>query len=790
MTEEENAQAAIAQTEKFGLGDLAISGLVAALVWIFQKIWEFPGLHPGVWNDALTASWTRPATHVMPGYWTTVADLVYRFFGFEAGNGVLRVLGHAALAVLAVLTYLIFREILAFMTRARPQFSRRRTLVMRFASVVGTAGFIAADPVWNAGQCLSENTILMVLTQGAIWSFLVLLRKGSIKYAYLSSLLIGLLSAETPFGFLLPILFVSLNVFVLKVVPALESPFFKPTQIEVGKWYMTFLCLAGLVAGIALNCWMFVRHGGLGANGLALGDVPLRYLLGYWGRLTGAAGPVSWLLWVAVCLAPFVVVLVRFPAAADEEKFLPYATGIVFFICGILALSQSAFLPALWFWTYFPVDSDFLLMVGLACSAATLAFAMTILGVDALCRDHQRLARQLFGNEEEEGDAVKSRSTGLVRRSMLIVIPLFVIAVMVPGRIKSTTREMLVIIRDAVQAIVAEAGGVPYLVTGGHLDSAIELESHGKLKCLSLVADESPMAGYLRIRGMEGDAESVFSFGRDTGMGLRTWIRDKPEKLASVGVMMGFDLWKRDGKPIPPMGGFMSLPGGYKDESVRKSCVEAAIALAERVLAVHRRRGGIRACTNKPITDAFLAVQWRLARMCVSRGEYEDFSGQADAAIADANLAKRLNDLNPIYRDILKSMEQRNDQIMRKLTPREGLQLALVRADFTLGQVYAETVLAVDPENADANFAMGMYYQQQRQLTRAEEYLKRCLVRKPDEPAVFNNLAMIQIELGKLAAARINVEKALKRLPHSTVVQDTRRKLEAAEAARRESSSR
>jgi Tfp pilus assembly protein PilF len=101
-----------------------------------------------------------------------------------------------------------------------------------------------------------------------------------------------------------------------------------------------------------------------------------------------------------------------------------------------------------------------------------------------------------------------------------------------------------------------------------------------------------------------------------------------------------------------------------------------------------------------------------------------------------------------------------------------------------MGKMYAETILAAEPDNADANFAMGMYYLKENQLTRAEEYLKRCLVRKPNEPAVYNNLAMIQLTLGKLDAAEINVQKALKLIPGSAAVIDTQKAIEKAREAK------
>ena len=134
----------------------------------------------------------------------------------------------------------------------------------------------------------------------------------------------------------------------------------------------------------------------------------------------------------------------------------------------------------------------------------------------------------------------------------------------------------------------------------------------------------------------------------------------------------------------------------------------------------------------------------------------------------------------------METMEKRNAILLQQLTPREGLQLALVRADFTMGKTYAETILGIDPDNPDACFALGMFYLKERQLSRAELYLKRCLIRKPKEPAVYNNLAMLQIEQGKFDAARANIEKALAIIPDSAAVMDTKKALEAAiEAARK-----
>lgn len=787
MTAEENENAEIAQAEKFGLGDLVIAALIAAAVWVAQSYLEYPGLYPGVWNDAAVAAGVRPATDLLSGLWVFVAHGVFRHAGLNGGIAWLRLLGHATMAVTAFCVYGIMREVLTVIMRARPQVSPRRAVVVRMASIVGSLAFVSMDPVWTAGQFLSGTTILLALTVTALAAYFLFLRKGRLFFAYVGAGLLGLLAAEAPFGFLLPILLIALYLFVAKVLPNLESPLFKPAVMEVGKWYMTFIYFAALTAGIAVNCWMFVLHGGLGAIGETLGYLPLAYVLGYWNQIVSAAGLVAWLMLAAICFVPFVVTMVRFPVAADEERFLPYATGLIILFCSALALSQAGFLPALWFWTYFPVDSQYLLSVGLFCCAFTIAGGMTTLGVDALCRDHQRLAKVLYGNEDEDAEAVGggriSRSTTVIRRVCILVVPLFALGVMVPIRFNATSREMLKVVHDGLREIVREAGEARYLFSDGAMDPAIEFESAaagGHLKCYSLMGGGDAMAAYLRTRGLTGDEEDRFAFGFDTAMGLRSWIRDRPEKLTQSAVMMGFDLWKRDGKPLPPMGGMLSRPSGFANEDERQAGIKAAHALADRILAIYNRRGGIKACTDESVLRAFVAVQWRVSRMCTYRSEYDDLVGKVDSSVRESRRAKELNDRNPTYKRLVESVEKRKETLMQKVTPREGLQLALVRADFTLGKVYAETVIGVEPDNPDANFALGMYHLTKGQYALAETYLKRCLIRKPNEPAVYNNLAMIQISQHRFDVAEMNIRKALALMPNSAAVLDTKRMLEKA----------
>lgn len=797
MNDSKLYEAEVAQTERIGLGDLVIVGALAGLTWFFATLWSFPGLHPAIWQEASVASFTRPMAGVTSGYWTAVASVVYKLFGISGGAAVLKLLGHLCLAGISVLVYAVLREWLAFAMRARPQISKRRTFVMRLASAIGATAFVCADPVWTAGQCFSETTLLIVLTLAALEFFFVFLRKGSIKYAYICAAALGLMTAETPFGFFLLVVLITVNNLIIKRMPAMESPFFDPSVMEVGKWHMTFLFLVAAVIGVGINCWTFIAHGGLAANASSAGDLPIRYLLDYWGSIASAGSPGAWILWLGVCLLPFVVATIKYPSSADEEQFLSYSSGIIFFACGLVVLCQSAFLPSLWFWTYFPMGSQFLLTLGLFCCAATLALSMTILGVDVLCRDHERLANQVFGlipmqgeddEDDEAGDysSFGSKSAVFFRRFCVVLVPVIVLGVMLPGRVKKETREALSIVNDAIGEFVTEAEEAQYLFTDGKLDAGIELEAarYGSpLRCYSLMPARNAYELNLRLRNMQ-DKEDRLSFEIDSAMGLRSWIRERPDRLKEAAALLGFDLWKRDAKALPPMGGVLSRPAGFVSEERRVEFVAKAHQLIDRIFALYARSPNLNGCPDTVIRRTFETVQWRLSRMCLYRADALALSGDSEGAVVEENLAEKLNEANAINRELAAMMTKRIEQMQRQPTLREGLQMALQRRDFMMAKAFAEMILKSDPEDPDANFALGMYCQLQGQLARAEQHLRRCLIRRPNNPTYFNNLAMLEIEMGKLDAAESNVKKALAIVPDAAAVLDTKLQLEKAKAAR------
>lgn len=782
-TKNNSADTTTAQDERIVLSDWIITGLLAAVAVGMNYLWRIPGIPPTAWADSAVASGVRPATHIVKGFWTLFAKWLYSF----TDPSIMKILGTASLAFLVGAVYLTVREMLHFVMLARPQHSKKRIGVVRAAAAFAALTFLVSEPIWAAGQFFSETMVLLLMTVAAISLYFVFLRKGQMRYALLLSFVLGLLSAETVVGPLLLVATIAIYLAVVRRIPNMQSPLFKPAVMALGKWHMTAVYVFALVVGILLNCWGYVLCGGLEANGFSGGDLPLQYALNYWRDITAACTPGALALWFGVFLVPCVVSMLRFPPAADEEENLTYSVGVVFVVCGLLAFTQCCGISALWFWTYVPVPSDYFHAFGVVLNTVTVAMSLAVFGYDAFCRDHALNARHFIDDDDANSlDQLEGYSPKMIALNKFLVkfgLLALVLVALVPGRSKKLTREMARIVNETVAAMLDECEDAKYLVTDGRLDTAIEMESvrRGRpIYCLSLMGGGGTYGENLRTRGEIGaDSEDKMSFSIDVAMGLRSWIRDKPMKLDDIAAQMGFDLWKRDGKAIPPMGGFVSRPAGWKSAEVRARGLAKAKELVERILAIYAA-GGIKACSDRGVKDAFESVQWRLARMCRYRGDKLDLEGHAEEAIVDAEMATKLEDLHGQYQRLLASMVQRNMQMQQRITPREGLQLSLSRADFHSAKIYADVIIESHPEDVDSNFAEAMYYATTKNFARAEEYLTRCITLAPNQPAFYNNLAMVQIEMQKFKEAAVNVKLALSILPDNAAVLDTKKRLIAA----------
>lgn len=774
--------------------DFIFAGTLGIISVALLSLWAFPGLSPDVWDDAVTGAGLRPVEAIFPGFWRVIAKGLYSINGIGLGNLLLLWIGRVVLGATVGFAYLLFRSILSLTIRRRLNFAHRRFIVVRGVAFLGAVAFLCSDPIWRVGQAFSPSGLLLLISVFALFQFFSFLQHGRLREVNASMFLLGLLSADTPMGFILTA--VCWNVYFMALRYAAVSfglALLDPIVEQRSKWHLTFLWALGLILGITANCVSFVWLNGLAASGLAGGDVPLLYATRWWTQFIGAASGLGWVLSLGICVLPLIVSAVLLPRAVDEEQFLPYHTGAVFFVTGMLALAQMAELSPLWFWTWhedISVSPYFLQMLMLL-SAMTLVFALAVMGVDAACRDHERLATERFANingdeDDDEGVPVKKVEQPSTYKGhgnvVMVVVPILLLAAVVPGRWQRVSRQMLQLIDDYVDEVIAECGPVQWIFTDGSFVSRIELaaaERGKKLRALSMMAGNDPYARYVRQHGVT-DTEDRMALALGVPMTLRTWMKDKPERMKDAAIQLGFEVWKRNGLELPVCSGVLARPIGMSEDECTAG-VKRTKALADRILAFYAD-GGIPKSLGKRMQELFLFVQWRIARLARMRAERADRAGQTEVAMKDVKLSDDLDHNNSSLKRILDSMEKTRARMLKAVTPREGLQLALVRADFALARRYAEPILEAVPDDPNANFGMGMSYYVQKQYARAEEYLKRCLIKNSKEPAVWNNLAMIMMYTERFDEAEKHAKKALELIPDSAEVKDTLKQIRDARA--------
>jgi tetratricopeptide (TPR) repeat protein len=225
---------------------------------------------------------------------------------------------------------------------------------------------------------------------------------------------------------------------------------------------------------------------------------------------------------------------------------------------------------------------------------------------------------------------------------------------------------------------------------------------------------------------------------------------------------------------FPKCGGFLGKSGAPEDFDTQEG-IKVAYSLADEILSF-REECDISDVESLKLRSALSRIQWRLSRMCAIRAYTANRAKDGAAAEKENNLAERLDEANPEY----KKVKDIGDEILQKnttltLTPREGLNISLRRADFKLAGSYAKKVILQDENDVSANFALGMDYFMNHRYDKAEEYLKRALKNSPDEPAILNNLAVVLIRMDRYDEAETNAVKALRILPESKEVQETLR---------------
>ncbi len=759
--------------------DYVIAAVLGVFAMVLSYVLSYRGLHLDAWSECVVAAGVRTPESMLPGFWNPCAKLLLSVLGVSRGLVVLTILGKVFLGGLVALGYLIFKQTLAILVRMVETNRLWAGILSRCVCAVSAVLFLCADPVWSLGAYFSPALLQAFLFSLTVFLLASFLANGSVRPAYGAMFLLGLLGAETPLGLFSLAVFWLLFYVMLRKGSLFHVKLLEPLMQQHSKWYLTFFWAVGLLLGIAINISSFKVMGGMELTGLSVSSIPLHYASLLWRAFWTSAHAGAWIVGVGGTTMAFVLGVAMLRRATDLEYFLHYHVGIVFFVIGCLAYSQLSSIHPLWFWTFgdvFVVKSKLLLFLCALMCAGSVLTALAVTVIDAFCRDHRRLAAQFDPDLEESLQA-----KGTHKRYLLPIIGVSVacgllLAGSIPGRVQRDTNEALALIDDYVREIVTEVGDRRFLFSDGQYDCGIELESArrgGSLKCIPAQPAENGRRGQALVSLMEDD-EDRLSARVDGANVLSSWQKHKRDRLNQCALQVGLEYWRQRAvnDTYPSVSGVVAKPE-WPDEAAVNQGIYRTLGLAERVLRMYQATGELPKKASQSVRDMFLFMQWRLARMARVRSEIFGFKRRLVEANEESKLAEALDEKNASLKRILQNMAAMREHTMRQMTPREGLRSALLRADFPLAHRYADSILDSDPHDADANFGIGMDYLLQEQFNLAEPRLLACLERRPMEPAIWNNLAVLQYRQGRFDEALANAQKALSLAPRSKEVMDT-----------------
>ena len=770
---------------------LVATSLGVAVAWLSYR-WRYGGLPPGVWEDVAIAAGLRPPVATFPIAWHAIVGQLFRFLEPSQAVKVLLIGGHCALGVAAFLFYMLLASSLPSALVAVSRVWRGR-LLAQLVLILGTVMFACTDPVWEAGQAFGPDIFLLMVILVVVRIFVnSTVRATRIGVMYLNMLLIGALCAETAFGFVLVL--ASLVVCFVKSrsnPDTIENPIGDPFVCAALMRRMTALAMLGWLAMASANAMYFRKIGGWDMYGWSGLEFVVRYLYHYVETVKAAATPSGWLLVMTVVIVPLIFSIACLGMALDDDKLLTPWQGLLYGAIGIMAFLQASGWRSFWFWTWTggsapSVGSGLLRCISAAINAQTATFALCVLAVEIYFRNHTRIAGTRYQDSVDNSRLASEvadsfQQVSRIGRLVMFCVPPIFLYFLLAGRVQPLTRAAVRMLNDGAWLAAEECQGVQYLFTDGSLDAAVEIsamEQGKRLYAVSTMAGNSPRERFLRTRGTE-DPEDREMLDRNAVDTLRTWMRLKPARLPDFAFQLGFELWGRGIIPAH-FGGLTARMKEFPD-GIAESGNRAVHGLMDRVLKLYEKDGKLESISPM-LRDRLMYLQWRLARLCRVRADSLEAHGKTEQSLSESLLADELDAHNAIFQRMRQQMEVARPESI-SLTPREGLKLGLERLNFKMAKTFALRVLASDPYDAPANFVVGMNHFADGQYGRAEIYFKKCLERRPNDPAVLNNLAVSLLRQNKFDEAETNVCRALEVYPGA---QEAKRTLESIKKAKTE----
>lgn len=766
---------------------LLFGAAVAALAWV----WQFDTVPPDLMEDLAVAAGLRPPTDTTSLLWQYIAVPLCRFLGLQTAEAVLRVMGHISLGVLAVLTVLLFEKLVPASLRRGEHVVWWWRAWVRFVLFQGAAIFCCSDPVWKTFCWFSPSSLQALLVFLIAICMIAYFRNGRRSMLFTAFAVLGLLSADTPVGAVILFglvvwLYIRWRLYGVGAMVPQENPLANALL----PWRLTLSFLGGVIVGTALEVYAFGFLDGLAAFGWEdWSDYASKVLIHYIKALMAACSPAGLFILFVVAVCPLLVECGFIKRATDDETHLTYFDGLIFLACGLIAFSQLSGASQLWFWTWAGghggVRDDVLKCVAVFLCSLAVLWALSVFTIELYLRNFRRITTLRFQDAAESAGAAEAfASLNRVQRVVRVVfffLPVLILGCVIPFRAQRLERAMLGVVADVAREAADECHDADYLFTDGGLDAAVELaaaEEGRHLIALSMMGgSDKPREIYLRTRGVT-NAEDKVLLESGAPDALRTWVLTRPDKVDACAVQLGFELWQRHRRPMPPCSGIVARQAGFSPDEAAHGA-EAARALARRVLAIYEW-GEPDKTMDRSLRDMFLYVQWRLAVFARHRANAYDARGERDLAMEEAHLADELDKNNVALDNIRATMAWASKRKLERMTAREGLAMWIRLRDFAHARPFALSILDITPDDPLANWAIGMDYYMQGQYARAQVYLERGLKSRPNDPIFLNNLAQCHLRQGDPKGALPYAKRALEVLPDAPEVKGTMESIKAA----------
>lgn len=753
--------------DRLGKRDVLLAFL-AGLVFTFVY-WAFSprGLDPSLWDEMTVAAGMRPPQSIFSGVWRLSTAWMLSLFGPAYIVKTLRLVGAVVGGISAVFVYLVLRQILACLSRVK-SFERWEWIAPLF-SAIATVCFCAGDVMFRMTSPVAPGAFRFLVLILSLHLFLRFLKRGGILRILFSMAFAGMLAAETLVGFLLPaIYYIAQRIALSEALNEKQQLDSDPGHLAyMPRWRMFFSFVFGLALLVGVNIATFVSFGGLEANGWSAFDVAFHYVVKYYGFLASAASPIGWLLAITFSILPLVVTLVLFPMLCRDTEPLRFRLGLMVFFAGALALVQCGILPYTRLWSFssgaVEINSDFLECVFMLMTAVTLALAASCFTLGC---------QEIFFFDEDDGSFKVAEPRGPVMRNLVQVIVIVCVLPTVFRIYRPIETELRSIVHDAIVETVRECGDAKFVFTDGRLDPGVELIASmmgSQVKPLNMMSGPSSWEKYIRTRNFEEGSPDRASAEIGVPVLLRVWAGEMTNGMDNAAVQLGFEFWRRARKPLPKCSGFVAREKGLSDAEVERG-ISVANAIAARIIRIAKENPHM--AVSPALRSAVSSVSWRISRFARMRD--------------DEQLANELDERNDAVKHMMRLIDYERMRTFMQMTPYEGLRLSLRRADFVEARKYGATVLQIDPEDPEANFGTGMAFLMEEKYKEAEFYLARTLVKRPDEPAVLNNLSIIFRKTNRLEKSLEYVRKAHELAPENEEISRTLKDTERAAAKRQE----